>query len=331
MSVGIAELPWRKVATASVTLRVSRRLLTVPHQLNNGVSMKLKVLGVALISSLALSACGASTSSSLNGYVASLGGSANLQVKLTADFSGASSAAASKILKELTFDMNYSSPDGGALSDSSGKANTEITASVKGKVLLDLRAIANNLYVNVNVDALGSLPGTNLSARQLASFQLLFGNRWFELPSSILKSALPTSTAAKAKSNEDRVVATKLIDQITQIIDNGKVTNLGHGTYSETGTILSIAKAMKSAVSSFAPVGTPTAANAKGTYKLTLSTSGSNATAASISITAPNGTKGNATGTLIATFTHNKVIVSAPANATVLSSKLLQSLLASRG
>jgi hypothetical protein len=65
----------------------------------------------------------------------------------------------------------------------------------------------------------------------------------------------------------------------------------------------------------------------KGTYTVAFTMSGSTATGASIGITAPNGTKGNATLTVNATVAHANTPIVAPANPTVITTALLKELL----
>ena len=291
--------------------------------------MKIKFLGIAAVASLALAACGGSTSSSLNGYVASLGGSPNLQVTFTGDVAGPSSAKASSVLHMLSFAMNFSSVDGGNLSDSNGKANTEITVSVGGTNFFDVRGVGSNLYLKVNVTALGTIPGIKLPAAQLAAFQVLFGGRWFELPSTVLNSLVPTTQANRAKAVEDHTVITNVIDQITKIIDNAKVHDLGHGKFSETGSLLSIAKAVDSAIAGLGKVSPAAGAHLSGTYELTISTSGSTATGASVKITEAHSPSGITSVMLAATFAHANNVVSAPSGATLLSKSMLGSLFSS--
>jgi hypothetical protein len=65
----------------------------------------------------------------------------------------------------------------------------------------------------------------------------------------------------------------------------------------------------------------------KGSYTITLTMSGSTATGGSITITAPNGTQGNASVGLQATVTHNNDSIVAPSGATVITKSLLKGLL----
>jgi hypothetical protein len=290
------------------------------------MTVKFRLLGAGIVASVMLSACGSSTSSSLNTLVGSLGASANLQVTLTAQASGGSSAKVQSILKDITIGMNFSNPSGGALSDSSGKANTEITASYKGNIILDLRGVGTNAYLKVDVSSLTSVPGFKIPTSELTAFQLLFGGRWFEIPSTLVSSLAPATRATTASAAKERATITRVIDAITKVIDSGKVNDLGHGKFSETGTLLSIAKAVSSSVKGLGSTGTRKAATVQGTYKLTISTSGSTATGASINVTGPKDAGGKHSATVTALFAHDNVVVSAPSGATVLTPGMIASL-----
>ena len=279
------------------------------------------VLGVVL-SSLGLSACGAKTT--LSQGVASLGASANLQVHVSATVSGAGSAQASTILKELSLDLRYSSTTGAALSASANAVNAEIIVNVKGSALVDLRVIDSNVYAKFDLAGLAAVPGTNISPSQIAGAQLIFGGRWFEVPKSLLASALPTPSAAqKAQAVANAAVARKIIDALTKVIDTAPYKTLPGGGYSETGTLQSIVLALSPTLVGIMHSPAPT--NVKGRYTISFTLSGSSVSGGSLSITAPNATKGNMTATVSASVTHDAVSVDAPKGATVITPALLKS------
>jgi len=282
----------------------------------------LLVVGVA--GSLALSACGSSPAAkkaALKQYVASLGSAPTLQVTLSGSFTGAGSTKAQKVLKVLTFGMNFSSSTGSAISQSANNVNWEVTANVSGTPFLDIRDVDNNLYFNLDTTQLSKIPGVKISAGELSAIQLLIGGRWFELPKTLLNSVVPKKDASGVNSAENQMTEAKVVDAITNLIVTTPSTSTANG-YSETGTILSFANALYAALPSFSHT-VPTAGNAKGTYTLSVSVSGSNATGASISVTAPNAKNGTATGTLTATFAHASTNVSVPSAVTVITKTLL--------
>ena len=135
--------------------------------------------------------------------------------------------------------------------------------------------------------------------------------------------------ASRAKAVEDHTVITTVIDSITKIIDNAKVHDLGHGKFSESGSLLSIAKAIDSAITGLGKVSPASGAHLSGTYELTISTSGSTATGASITLDKPDSSSGITSVTLSATFAHANDVVSAPTRVQVLSKSLINSLLSS--
>jgi len=296
---------------------------------NGDIVKKSLALAAVVVASLALSACGSSPAArkaSLDAYVGSLGASPNLQATFTADFTGAKAAKVHSILKLLSFEFKFSNPNGGNLESSSGANDTEIISSIGGKTFVDARDVSGNLYFNVNVDTIATIPGVNLTPGEVASVQLAFGGRWFELKKSVLNGMLPASSASKAKAIEDSTTASAIIDDLTNLLDTTPYKSLGQGSYSVSGTLLSVDKAIYPTIKALSHVTAPSESQAQGTYKVTISTSGSSATAASIAITAPNGSAGNSTATISSTFAHANDPVTAPSGATALTSALLQEL-----
>lgn len=291
--------------------------------------MKKMLLVGGVAAALALSACGSSTpaarKATLKAYVASLGASPDLQVTVKGSFTGAGSTKAQQILKALTFGMNFSSTNGAPLSQAGANVNTEITAVVNGKTFLDIRQVSKNLYFKLDATALGSIPGVKISPSEIAAVQLVFGGRWFVLPQTTLNSIVPHKNVNTAKAVEDRAVASKIIDDITNLIDTTPYKSLSNGGYSETGSIYSVAKAIyPTLIAMHDHVKMPTASQAKGSFTLGVTTSGSNASGASLSVTAPNAKKGTATASISFTFAHASQSVSAPSSSTPLPTSLLR-------
>jgi len=284
---------------------------------------KLWIVG-AVVSSLVLTACG--VSATIDQAVSSIGASANLQVHLTASVSGAGSAQAQGILSALSMDMRYSSSNGGALSQSGGLVNAEIMVNSNAQTLVDLRQVDKNLYAQINVTALASIPGIGATAQQLAAVQLLIGGRWFEFPQSLLKSYLPTTTVSTAQLSKEQAAARAMMDALSTLISKTPYKTLAGGGYSQTGSLDSVVNAVLPALNgltgkSLAP------SNVKGTYTIGFTMSGATATGGSLSITAPNGTKGDATIKVDATITHDAQSVTAPSGATVITPALLAQLM----
>ena len=280
------------------------------------------VLGV-VVSSLGLSACGAKAT--LSQGVASLGASPDLQLHVSATASGAGSAQTSTILKELSVDLRYSSATGAALSQSANAVNAEIVVNVKGSALVDLRVIDSNVYAKFDLTGLSSIPGTSISPAQLAGAQLIFGGRWFEVPKSLLSTFVKTPSAAQqAQAAANVAVARKVLDALTKVIDTAPYTTLPGGGYSETGTLESIVTAIAPTLVGITHA--PAPSNVQGHYTISFTLSGSDVSGGSISITAPNGTKGDMTATLSATVTHDATSVDVPTGATIITPSLLKGL-----
>jgi hypothetical protein len=261
---------------------------------------------------LGLSACGtAATTDTINSAVSSLSSSQYLQVHFTATASGTGSAEAQPYLKLLSFDVNYVNPSGAAISQATAP-NAEITFNVGSQALLDLREINGDAYVEIDVSALSSIPSANIPASELAAAQLLVGGRWFELTKVFekteLKSLVPTSTTlTPAQQAKDEATSKKLISALTTLIDNGNSTALASGNgYSDP----SVSKP----------------ADVKGTYDLTLTTSGTAATGGSLTVTVP-GSSGDQSVGLQATVTHNNDPIVTPTNPTVVTPALIKGLL----
>jgi hypothetical protein len=288
---------------------------------------KLWIVGV-LAASLGLAACGATAS--LNEAVASIGSSQYLQVHLTGSAAGPGSTETQQDLSALSVDLTYSNPTGNPLSQSQGVADAEMVVNAGGTPFLDVREVASDVYVKVDAAALSNIPNVKLSSAELSEIQLLFGGRWFEIPASLLNSYVPKSAAASATATKERAIGTKIIDDLTTLINDTSYTSLSGGGYSQTGTLQSVVNAVWPTIASLS-TSTPKPTAVKGTYTITVTTSGTTATGGSVSITAPNGASGDATATLTATVAHASVSVVAPTGATIITPSLLKGLIAQSG
>ncbi len=288
------------------------------------------ILGV-VVASLGLSACGSGTKATIDSSIASLGAQPDLQIHFTASASGAGTAEAQKVLSVISMDTRYSTPSGGPLSQANGKANGEVIFNVGTKPLLDLRTIDSNIYVEIDLSSVNQIPGLPLTSQdqaELGALQLFLSNKWFEVPSKLITSEVPKSSASKAKAAQDQAIERKIFDALSKLIDNGHATALASGGYSETGTLESVLKAVLPTIASLDPSAASSAHTVPGTYTLTLTNAGSTATSGSISITAPegSGSPGNATVTLKAAVTHDSDAIDVPANVTVITPALIQQL-----
>jgi hypothetical protein len=284
---------------------------------------KFWLLGI-LASSLALSACG--SSATITSAVNSIGASPDLQVHVTMSAAGSGSQQVEAVLGLMSVDMNYSSNVGGSLASSAGHVDAEVAFNVSGHALIDLRVIGTNLYARLDLTGLAALPGVNVSAAQLAAAQLLLGGRWFEVSESLLNSYLPTTTVAPAQSAREQAAAKEVVDALSQLVESTPYTTLAGGGLAQTGQLSAVVTALAPVLRQFAPQVT-VPASVKGTYRIAFTMAGSSATGASLKITAPNGTSGNASLALHVSLTHDATPVVAPTGATVITPALIAQIM----
>jgi hypothetical protein len=226
----------------------------------------------------------------------------------------------------------FVNPTGAALSQATS-LNSEVTVNIDNTALLDLRTVGGNLYVLINASALQGIPSLPISANDLSAADSLLGGRWFELPKSLLNSYL-RSERAKLKAEGATPPATAkevqeeqtIVAALTKFIENTPSTTLASGGFSETASLQAFVNALWPTFTTLDPSSAAEPTDVKGSYTLTLSTSGSTVTGGSISITAP-GSGGDDTVGLRATVAHNGATIVAPSNATVLSESVLKGLL----
>jgi hypothetical protein len=283
-----------------------------------------KVFGVgAVIASLTLAACG--SSASLDGGISSLSASQYLQVHITATYTGPEASQVTPILSQVSYDVSEASTTGQPLSQSVGNIDSQVDINVGGQALLEMRSINKDIYFEVNLQALSSFPSLGLSSQKLAALELLFDNRWFDVPESLITSLAPASSVTKAQTAKEQAIANKIIKAVTKVIEGNKYTTLPSGGYSQTGTLASLVTALLPEVEQIEghTIALP---KVPGTYSVGITMSGSNATGGSLSVTAPDGTSGNATIDVEATVAHATVTIAAPSGATVVTKALIQQL-----
>jgi hypothetical protein len=273
--------------------------------------------------SLGLSACGATAT--IHSAVASLGSSADVQIHLTATASGPGTAEAQGALGVLSLDMDYSNPTGSALSSNTA-VNSEITVDVGTQTLADVREMSGNVYLLVNLSALSGIPSLNLPASEVSALQLLLGGRWFEFNKTLIDSYVARASTTTAETAKETAAVKKILDALSSLVNKTPYTSLPSGGFSQTGSLEKVVKAVLPTIESFAGT-TLHPGTVKGTYTITLTTSGTTATGGSITITAPDGTLGNASVGLSATVTHNSDSISAPSGATIITKSLIKELL----
>ncbi|MHB8380366.1 MAG: hypothetical protein ACYDB2_10730 [Acidimicrobiales bacterium] len=287
-----------------------------------------KMMIVGLVgASLGLASCGAQAS--IDQAVSSLGSSSDVQLHFTGSASGPDATQVQQILNVLSLEVNFSNPSGAALSQSGATADVEFLLYDGSRTLADVRVVDSNLYVLVNLPAVATVPGVSLPASQVEALQLILGGRWFEFPKSVITSMVPAPTTTSTAQTAREVAAVRaLFDDLSKLIASTAYTTLPSGGYSETGTLASVVNAVLPTIESLSTRTLPSN-TVKGTYTLSVTTSGATATGGSITVTAPSGAvgQGNDTIGLSATVAHASVDIAAPTGATVITSSLLKGLL----
>lgn len=295
--------------------------------------MKKAALVGVVVCALALSACGASSvaakKASLRANVQSLGATQNLQVTLHVSVAGAGTSKDDSVLKTLTFTIDLTNPDGRPLSQSGTNRDAALVVEVHGTKLVDVRDVNSNLYGEADFLNLARIPTVDLSSAELGDLNDLFGGHWFELQDSVLNGYVPKKDSSGAHVAESQRAYEELIDAISNLIVTSKYTSSGSDTYSESGTLYSFAEALLPVIRRLSPphdtVTSPTKGQVKGSYTLSVTTTGSVALGMSVSVTEPNGHK-DATVTISATFSHADDVVTAPSGATLITKAFITSL-----
>ena len=288
-----------------------------------------KMMAVVVTASLGLSAC--SIPVALSDTNATLGGSQYLQVHLTANLfaKDPSMAKEIKVLKQLSYDVNYQSASGATLSSSLNTAKSEIVVSNGSQRVLTIVDIHSNEYLNVDIASLANISGLGLTAAKLAPVNLIFGGRWFEFPYRLLAKYETSTLHVKPTRTSTVKNDILLVNTLVTFFANQPTTTTATG-FTQTGTLASLQSALssivKAATTSTAPGSTVVTTKSKGTYKLAVTMNGTVATDAKLAITAPVGKYGNGTFTLNATFAQQSVNVSAPTGALVITNTFLNQL-----
>ncbi|MGC2486307.1 MAG: hypothetical protein WA359_08700 [Acidimicrobiales bacterium] len=286
---------------------------------------KYLIIGV-VAAGLGLSACGSSAPATLDSAVSSVSSQPALEVHITASFSGPGMAKIQQYANDISLDVVEVNPSGGNLTQTSA-LDEDVTVNVGSGTLLEIRDISGNAYLKIDLSPLSSLPGVNLPASDIAGFNLLFGGRWFEVPASLIKSLAAKEQTSTAPSKKETREINTLRQAIIHIIETAHSTSVAGGGYTETATLASFVHALWPTIQSLgiSQVAEPT--DVKGSYTLTMTTSGSTLTGASASITAPDSSgSSNDTVAIKATISHNSASVATPAGATVVTQQLIQEL-----
>jgi len=278
-----------------------------------------------VVAGLGLSACGATTAT-LDSTVNSLSSQPALELHITASFSGPGASEIEQYAKDISLDVAEVNPNGGALTQSSA-LDEDVTLNVGSSALVELREVGGNAYVKIDVSGLSSLPNVTIPSSDIAAINLLFGGRWFEVPASLIKSEVAKEEKNTTPTKQETQDANTVRQAIIHIIESTPSTSVAGGGYTETATIASFLHSLWPTIQSLGVAGLSEPTGVKGSYTLTMTTSGSTLTGASVSITAPDSSgSANDTVALTATVSHNSESIAAPTGATVVTKQLIQEL-----
>ncbi len=283
------------------------------------------LVGLLAAGALGLSACGAQAT--VDQAVTSLGASPYLQLHVTGSLSS-TNAALDKIayqVKNLSLTLDFASTNGANLSAAGSSVDGEALLAVSGTTVLDVRAIGANLYVELNLAPLNSLPGANVPPSALAAAGQMLDGRWFEIPQSLIAQFAAAHQPSAAQVARAQALVRATITALSTLVENAPSTS-SNGTLTETGTLQSIADALAPVLGP-ASGATPTVS---GTYAISLTTSGTTATGGSVTITSAGTSTHPApepvTLALQATASHDTTPVATPVGAIVVTPSMLGQL-----
>ncbi len=288
------------------------------------------LVGLLAAGALGLSACGAPAT--VDQAVTSLGASPYLQLHVTGSLSSTNPnlTKAAFQVKNLSLTLDLASANGANLSGAGSSVDGEARLAVAGTTVLDVRAIGTNLYVEIDPARLDALPGANVPEGVLAAADQMLQGRWFEIPQSLIDRFAAAHQPSAAQVARAQALARAVIAALASLVETAPSSS-SHGTFTETGTLQSVLDAL-APVLGVATGATPTVA---GTYSISLTTSGTTATAGSVTITSPSpralGPSSPVTVSVDATANHESRPVVTPADAIVVTPSMLGQLAAFGG
>ena len=285
------------------------------------------VLAAGATSAMLLASCGGSGSppASVGQLLTSTGTSSNVQLVFSFNFTGAGSQKAGPIARALSIKVDLASQGGKAISKSLKSLNFDVSLQVKGSTAAELRWVGSKVYVEPTWATIAKIPGLSAAeAGEMGAAGEFLGDKWFEIDPSLLSSL----EKSKSVSKETSLANVAKVEEIGAIVGT-YVEHLSHKKLSNgftvSGTLKSADQALYSALHAVDPsIKKP--GHEPGSFTFTVTGSGSSASGITVSVTAPNGKLGMATGTLHVAISHNGTGVSAPSGATVINEQLLQEL-----
>jgi len=293
-----------------------------------GTRLRHGLLVGAVLSSLALTACGgggAAAPTTYRGYVLSLGGSSHAQFTVRASLSGPGIPAAVRRGESIPdVVVLLASRGGGPLASANAAVDAEVKVTFKGTVFADVRVIGSDLYATANPEALQAfdgLPGVKLAPAELGAAQLLLGDRWFTISWSAIKAAVPAS-AAFHPTDGDLVAVRAALDAAFRTILTTPSQRRHDGGFVASGDLAPLFNAIVPPIAALAhdqlgqiPI--------PGTLSFTVSGS-SSSTDVVFSGSIPNNNGQDDTLTLTATVTHASTAIAVPPNATKITPALIK-------
>jgi hypothetical protein len=279
---------------------------------------------LAAVASLGLSAC--SIPMALSEAQTTFGGSQFLQVHLTASLASADPASAhfATALQHLTFDLNEQSLSGLPIKSSLNRVNQDLVISNGTSRVATILEHKSNVYFNINFAALSHVPGMTVSASTLASINLLLGERWIELPFPLIAQYAHSSAGLNLTRSSISSSENQLLNALVSVLAGGTATTTTQG-YSETGSMATLVDALAAGLKSWGSKLTPTT-KVLGTYTVSVTMSGTQATGAAVKVVTPIAKYGNAIVNVFATFAHQAVAVETPTYPLVITPTLIKQL-----
>ena len=283
-----------------------------------------KVVTLSAVASVGLSAC--SIPAALSVAQKTYGASPYLQVHFSAALTSTDPALAhyTAALQHLTFDLNEQSLAGLPIKSSLNQVNQSLVVMHGATRVATILENKSNIYFNVNFTALSQVPGMTSSTTTLATLNLLLGERWIELPYSLVAQYAHTSLGLNLTRSTIPNGENLLASALANIMARGTATPVAGG-YSESG---SVAKFLSSLSTELKALGLRPASSTKaaGTYTVSVTMSGSVATGAHLTVVTPVKKYGNAVVRVSATFAHQALAVRTPTSPLVITPAFIKQL-----
>ena len=283
-----------------------------------------KMLAVAATASLGLSAC--SIPAALSQTQKTVGDSAYLQVHFHATLVSEGQAVQrwAGALDHLTFDFNEQSVTGKPIASSLSQVNQSLVVSHGAAHVATILEHKSDFYVNVNFAALSEVPGAGNNVGTLTSLNFLLGNRWIELPFSLVAHYVRSTSHFTMTRSSLPVDENLLLNEFVGFLAQVPPTANSRG-FSESGSLSTLIHALTSRLPIFATY-LPVPSTLTGSYDLSVAMSGSRASSATLQISVPSVTHGDSVLRVFATFAHQDIAVATPNNPLVITPALVQQL-----